>query len=552
MSDYQTWKKFIVNDKLLFLDNENIKSDFDINDRFFCELEFGTGGLRGKLGLGTNRMNKYVVRRATLGLKDTLFLSSKKPEVAIAYDTRNYSYEFAKEVALTLASNNIKVHIMKEVAPTPLLSFMVRYLKCDAGIVITASHNPKEYNGYKIYGNDGGQITLNMANTIYSNICKHDYFENINGNYEEYIKNGQIVVHDSDVIDTYLESTKKQSLFNPEDKKIKIVYTPLNGAGYKYVTRLLSEEKYEFKVVKEQALPDGNFTTCPLPNPELKDTLILGMNILKESNYDILFATDPDADRCGVAVNKNGNVTLLTGDEVGILLFDFIYNIKKINNVLPLKPIIIKTIATSDLLIKMADKYGVKVIDTLTGFKYIGEQIGILINENKQNDFVAGIEDSCGYLTNIDVRDKDSINAALLIAEMSNYYKLKGITLIDRLNEIYKEFGHYTSCLKFLVLEGQKGKEQIKKMMEVYRSNEFYKSFLDCCGKYDFKIKKGEGCISDDKFNLPISDVLKFYFKDGSILLVRPSGTEPKIKYYYLTPNKEKENEIERKLIIKF
>ena len=356
---YNLWVNNIKDDSLMLLDNKCINNDDDINDRFFTELEFGTGGLRGKLGLGPNRMNKYVVRRATLGLCDYLLKRNKRPSVAIAYDSRNYSKEFALEAAFTFANRGIDVHLMKELAPTPLLSFMVRYLKCDAGIVITASHNPKEYNGYKVYGSDGGQITLDAANEILTNIKKHNYFEEIK---EVDLNNKLINYHDNDVFEPFIKSTLKESLYDDKNKSIKILYTPLNGAGYKYVSKVLDEKGYIYKVIEEQKNPDGNFLTCPKPNPELLETMQFGMKRLKEIDYDILFATDPDADRCGVATKEK----LFTGDEVGLLLFDFVYYIKKERNLLSNNPIVIKTIATSDLIQKMSDKYKVTVINTLT------------------------------------------------------------------------------------------------------------------------------------------------------------------------------------------
>ncbi|MCQ2795902.1 MAG: phospho-sugar mutase [Bacilli bacterium] len=549
MNSYTNWKNHIGNNKSLKSDNLAIKTKEDINDRFFTELEFGTGGLRGKMGLGTNRMNRYIIRRATLGLADTVLKSNRRPKVAIAYDTRNNSKDFALEAALTLASRNITVHLMKEVAPTPSLSFMVRYLKCDAGIVITASHNPKEYNGYKVYGYDGGQITLDMANKILSNMKKHDYFEEINEDLKGFLASKRIQLHDQDIFNAFIKSTLEESLYNSKKKDIKILYTPFNGAGYRYVTYLLDKLGYTYQLVKEQMKPDGNFPTCPKPNPEFKESMDLGMKKMLDLGYDILFATDPDADRCGVAVNQKGKAILLSGDEVGLLLFDFVYHMKKKSHQLSKHPVVVKTIATTDLIYKMAEKYNVKVIDTLTGFKYIGEQLSILTKNKKDKDFLIGIEDSCGYMTSHNVRDKDAINAALLIAEMANYYKNQGLTLIDRLNAIYDEFGHYTTCLRFLTLEGEAGKKKIKKMMKVYRSDKFYKNFLDCNGKYDYLLRKGFGSKKEMKSKLPTSDVIKYYFKDGSELIARPSGTEPKIKFYYLIPSNKKQKAIEAKLL---
>lgn len=545
MNDYKIWLKHIAKDKLLSSDNLSIKTAIDINDRFFTELEFGTGGLRGKLGLGTNRMNKYVIRRATLGLADTLLNENKKASVAIAYDSRNYSKEFAIEAALTLANVGIMVHLCKELTPTPVLSFMVRYLKCDAGIVITASHNPKEYNGFKVYGKDGGQITLDMANKVLANIKKHDYFETIDEDYDGFVDVNMIKLHHKDVFNAYIASTLKQSVYDSNKKIVKILYTPFNGTGLKYVTAVLKAKGYSYKVIEEQEKPDGNFPTCPKPNPELLETMSFGIKKMQKDNYDILFATDPDADRCGVAVNQSDNPILLTGDEVGLLLLDFLLTVKRKSSK---AHIVIKTIATTDLIYRIAKKHNLTVIDTLTGFKFIGEKVGELVNAKRGDEFLIGIEDSCGYLTNLDVRDKDSINAALLIAEMANFYKEKGITLYDRLKQIYKEYGHLSSSLKFIELEGESGKKKIANLMKIYRSDKFFDSFLDCNGKYDYLLQKGFGSKADMSQDVPVSDVLKFYFKDDSELVVRPSGTEPKIKFYYLTPSHNKETLIESKL----
>ena len=454
MKDYfKTYQEWLESPLLSQNEKEELLSIKDndelIQDRFYKDLEFGTGGLRGVMGMGSNRMNRFVIKRATQGLANYLIKKKKvNISVAIAYDTRNNSSVFAKEAASTLVANGIKVYLYKEPMPTPSLSFAVRYFKCDAGLVITASHNPKIYNGYKVYDETGAQCTDNLAKSILDEILNLDIFNDVKtSDYNKSIDDNKIILIQDDCFNAYMNSTLKQSLYN-ETKDLKIVYTPLNGAGKKCVTAILKLDGFnDVKIVKEQEQPDGNFPTCPYPNPEIKEALTLGIDELIITSSDLLVATDPDSDRCGVVVNQDGIPHILSGNEVGLILFDAIYHHRKINNLLPKNPLLIKTIVSTDMATLMANKYGVVVKEVLTGFKYIGEQMHLLENSHSLDNYLLGFEESCGYLTNPDVRDKDAVNAVLLVCEIANHLKKQGLTLIDKLNEIYKEFGDYKTAL---------------------------------------------------------------------------------------------------------
>ncbi len=516
-------------------------NDEQIKDRFYKDLEFGTGGLRGVMGVGSNRMNRFVIKRASQGLANYLNKNKLNPSVAIAYDSRNHSKEFAIEAATTLAENGIRVYIYDELMPTPALSYAVRYLKCDAGIVITASHNPKIYNGYKVYGNDGCQCTDELAKAILNEILTLDIFKDVkNGNYNDLINKNLIEIIKQDCIDSYINTTLKQSLYN-ENKILDIVYTPLNGAGFKLVKKVLEIDGFTaIGLVDEQIEPDGNFPTIPYPNPELKEALALGVKKLINDKMDILIATDPDSDRCGVVVNVNNKPHYLSGNEVGILLFDALYHKKKDDYLLSNNPTIIKTIVTSDMANIMAQDYNVRVIETLTGFKYIGEQMSKLEKENALDDYLFGFEESCGYLSNKDVRDKDAVNAALLICEVANHLKLENKTLCDRLNELYQKYGEYKTDLMTYEFLGIEGMNKIKSIMDYFRSEEINDLItnIDHIGDYlkgyiFYKNKKVET-------NLPTSNVIKFFFKDNSTVTVRPSGTEPKLKIYFFALGKDR------------
>ncbi len=518
---FELWCQKAVADKDLPTELEEIKTNSDkINDAFFKEMEFGTGGLRGKIGAGTNRMNVYTVARATLGLANFLLRSGEgEKRVAIGFDTRIKSELFAETAAKVLSANKITVFLFNRPLPTPALSFAVRELGCDAGIMITASHNPAIYNGYKVYGADGCQITTNAADQIYNEISALDYFnsftqdkgENINTVPEEVYKN-------------YISSVSALSLADDVDKSISVIYTPLNGTGMEPVTDILKQSGYKnITLVQEQSIHDGNFPTCPFPNPELPEAMALGLKYAEEKGADILLATDPDCDRVGVAVKTENGYKLLTGNEVGILLLEYICQRKAKTNTMPQNPICVKTIVTTDLAEKIANDYGVRTVNVLTGFKFIGERIGMLEQIGQKERYIFGFEESCGYLSGSHVRDKDGVNAALLICEMCAYYKKQGVTLAKKLEELYKQYGYSLNSLLSFTFEGEVG---MKKM------NDFMASMRKIGGVFgDFKILETTD-YSNGVDGLPKSDVLKFILSDNSSIIIRPSGTEPKLKFY--------------------
>ena len=516
-----------------------------IEDRFYKDLVFGTGGLRGVMEVGTNRMNRFIIRKASQGLANFLNKKYQNPSVAIAYDSRNHSDEFAMETAMTLATNGVTVYLFGELMPTPALSFATRYFECNAGVVVTASHNPKIYNGYKVYGSDGCQCTDELAGAILKEIDALDVFKDVKiGDFKELLEERKINIIGQDCFDAYMESTGKQSIYN-DNKVLKIVYTPLNGAGRRCVTTILKEVGFEsVSVVKEQEMPDGNFSTCPYPNPEIHEALKLGIRDLLNNNADILVATDPDSDRCGVVVNNHGEAKILTGNEVGLLLFDAIYSAKKESGQLSDNPILVKTIVSSDMAKVMADSFGVRVIEVLTGFKYIGEQMLYLEQKNALKDYLFGFEESCGYLTNPDVRDKDAVNAVLLICEVANHLKLQGLTLVDRLNDLYTKYGDFKTYLATYEFPGIEGMNKIQSIMAMFRSNEIKDKIdgLDHIGDY----KLGYIIYEDKKepTNLPKSDVVKFFLNDQSTITIRPSGTEPKLKVYYFANGQKRIDEL--------
>lgn len=511
---------------LAIKDNEK-----EITERFIADLEFGTAGLRGVMAVGTNRMNRHVIRHATQGLANFLLLKEKNPSVAIAYDSRLNSDLFAKEAACVLAANGIKVHIFPHLMPVPSLSYAVRQLKTSAGIVVTASHNPKQYNGYKVYGPDGCQMTTNNANAVLAEINKIRMFDVKLSKFEN---NLQISYISNELIEKYYASVLSQSIEGPKEAKriLKIAYTPLHGAGFVPVTTVLKRDGFDHvDVVEEQKEPDGNFTTCPYPNPEIKEAMDLGMKLMLKNGNDILVATDPDSDRAGVAVNQNGEAIILTGNEIGILLFDFIYNARVKQNKLPKDPIVVKSIVSSSLVNLMGEKFGVKVIDVLTGFKWIGEQILLLEEKNEEYRYIFGFEESYGYLTNPEVRDKDAVNAVLLICEMANYYKHKGLTLLDRLNELYKEFGPYKTQTIAYEYPGLEGQAKMKEIMKKLRAESF-SLFEGVVSVGDFQTSIEKYKDHEEKIALPKSDVLKFTLPEHETIIFRPSGTEPKLKAY--------------------
>ena len=523
LDKYNIWKQKVTDQELL--DELNYMDESSVEDAFYRDLAFGTGGLRGTLGVGTNRMNIYVVAKASQGLANYINKHYGNPSVAIGYDTRILSDVFSKVAAEVFSQNGIKVYIYSEPLPVPTLSYATRKLKCSAGVMITASHNPSKYNGYKVYGNDGCQITTEAAKEILEEINKTDEFKVIRKPFEN---NELIKFIDSSILDNFIEEVKKQSfLYGDEiNKDINVVYTPLNGTGFKPVTRVLKELGYNNIItVKEQESPDGNFPTCPYPNPEIKEALTLGIKYAKENNADILIATDPDSDRVGVAIKDNDDFTILSGNEVGVLLFNYICEQKTKHNKMPNNPVLIKTIVTTDLADMIADKYNIQTINVLTGYKFIGEQIGLLEKNNRLNDFVFSFEESDGYLSGPYVRDKDGVNGACLVCEMYAYYKTRNITLQDKLEEIYKEFGYYTTSLQSYEFPGSNGFDKMQSIMKSLRE----KPLQDIAGHRI--IKQLDYLQGID--NLPKSDVIKYYFDCGS-LVIRPSGTEPKIKRYIM------------------
>lgn len=512
-------------------------NDKEIKERFYKNLEFGTGGLRGIIGAGTNRINIYTIRRATLGVANyiinTMGNFGKDKGVVIAYDSRFMSKEFSDEAAKTLAAYGIKAYIFDELRPTPELSFAVRHLGCAMGIVITASHNPKEYNGYKVYGPDGGQVCIDMANDIIDEVNKIEDYSTIKTiDLEEAINNKMITIIGKNVDDAFIDSVKSQiinqDIINEYGKTLKIIFTPIHGSGNKSIRRVLDETGFKnVDIVKEQEYPDPNFSTVEYPNPEEKSVFNIAINMAKESNADLIIGTDPDCDRVGVVVkNSEGEYIVLNGNQVGSLLVRYVIENLIEKNKLPKNPTIIKTIVTSELGAEIAKHYNVETLNTLTGFKFIGEKINKFEQTNEKT-FIMGYEDSYGYLVGTHARDKDGVVSSLLICEMAAFYKSKGLSLYEGMIDTYNKFGFYKEDLKSITLKGIEGIEKIKEIMNYFRT-----SNIESIGniKIDSILDYKEGI--DD---LPKSDVLKFILEDGSWIAVRPSGTEPKIKFYFGT-----------------
>lgn len=542
MDIFNEWKEHKLDDADLTRELDEIKEDEKaIFDRFRCDLEFGTGGLRGLIGVGTNRMNIYTVGRATQGLANCLNKQAeegKKLSVAIAYDSRNKGELFTRRAASILAANGIKVFVYSELAPTPALSFAVRYYGCDAGICVTASHNPAVYNGYKVYGADGCQIGPAMADVILEEIGKTDIFNGVKlVDYDEAVKDGKIVLVNDEVFNAFFAEVKKESLLSDDVRngdKLKIVYTPLNGAGRRSVTTVLATEScYDVTVVKEQEMPDGNFPTCPYPNPENPEALTLALDLCKKIDADIMVATDPDCDRCRVAVKCGDGYKALSGNETGILLLDYIAKRKTELGTMPEAPVAVTTIVSTVMADGVAKKYGIEMRRVLTGFKYIGEQIGLLEKDGQTDRYLFGFEESCGYLSGPYVRDKDGVNAALLVCEMALYYKRKGITLVEAFDILCKKHGYYKEALINYSFEGAEGAIKMKSIIEGLRECP-PKSLADSkvVSVKDYHkagLREGE---YNEITGLPDSNVLEFSTEAGAKVIVRPSGTEPKMKAY--------------------
>lgn len=507
-----------------------------IKESFYRYLGFGTAGLRGELGAGTNCLNIYTIRKATQGVAECMKVHGHKT-ASVSCDSRINSYLFARVTAEVFASNGIKTYLTRELMPTPFLSYITRETGSQIGVMITASHNPARYNGYKVYGSDGCQLTDAYANEMTEYIEKVDEFSVVTKTVEEYEKEGLIEYISDDFIESYLTTVQKQASGTAEG--IKVTYTPLNGAGYKLVPEILRRMKVErIDEVKEQAMPDGNFPTCTYPNPEKAEALALGLENVKANGSDILIATDPDCDRVGIAVPVNGGYRLMTGNEVGVLLTDYLLKIKKENGTLPARPVIVKTIVTSELVRKVSEPYGAELFDVLTGFKYIGDVIAKLEVKGEESRYILGFEESYGYLSGTYVRDKDAVNASMLIAEMTAYYKKQGKSLVDRLNEIYAMYGLYEHKQVRFDFPGSSGIALMNEILNGVRNN----LPTVIAGE---KVVKTVDYLSQTEFDLPPSNVLSFSMADGSQLIMRPSGTEPIVKVY-LTACKDQQSNAQK------
>ena len=558
---YNEWLENAVEDKDLTAELESIKNNEDeIYDRFYTALKFGTAGLRGIIGAGTNRMNIYVVRQATQGLANYVLKKYGNGSVAISHDSRIKADLFMNEAARVLAANGIKVYITSELQPTPVLSYLVRYFKCQAGIMVTASHNPAAYNGYKAYGEDGCQMTDVAANTVYDEISKLDMFKDVKiADFDEAVKSGMIEYVDESVYDTYLEKVMEQQV-NPgvcTGADLKVVYTPLNGTGNKLVRKVLGKIGVnDVVVVPEQELPDGNFTTCPYPNPEIKEALAKGLELCEKEQPDLLLATDPDADRVGIAVKDyDGSYRLISGNEDGVMLTNYILSCKKASGKLPEKPVVVKTIVTTKLINKLCEKYGCELKNVLTGFKYIGEVILNLEKKHEENRYLFGFEESYGYLSGTYVRDKDAVVASMLVCEMAAYYKKQGKSLAEVIDGLYEEFGYYLNQTYSFEFDGAAGMQKMSDIMTAVRDNT-PKSIAgyDVVKVSDYFLRKetdvATGSVTD--IDLPKSNVIALHLADDNAVIIRPSGTEPKIKLYITSVGKDKDNaaEICEKLVV--
>ena len=538
---YARWCERAVDDPDLIAELKSIEGDEEaIKDRFYRDLEFGTGGLRGVIGAGAFRMNIYTVRRATQGLADYVNEAFTEPSVAISYDSRIKSDVFAKQAAAVLAANGIKVYIYTELMPTPMLSYAVRAHKCSAGIMVTASHNPAKYNGYKVYGPDGCQLTLGAAEIVLKNINSVDMFDGAKlSDFDEGLKNGMINYISQEVIDNYLEEVSKQGIHTDLVKSsgLKVVYTPLNGTGNKPVRAILKKIGVEkVVVVPEQEYPNDNFDTCPFPNPEIKEALALGLKLCETEKPDLLLATDPDCDRVGIAVPSDNGYVLFSGNEVGAMLLEYICSERTKLGTMPEDPVAVKTIVSTEIAAKICEEYNVKMINVLTGFKFIGEQIGFLENKGEENRYIFGFEESYGYLAGSYVRDKDAVVASMLICEMAAFYRTKGISLLQARENMYKKYGVYLHTQSSFVCEGASGMERMKEIMTSLRA-EPPKAIagLTVTRLDDYIASTSVDTATGAKvmITLPKSDVLAFMLTDGASVIIRPSGTEPKIKAYY-------------------
>ena len=543
---YQRWLDFPLEDPALKEELLGIKGkEEEIFDRFYQELAFGTAGLRGVLGAGTNRMNIYTVRKATQGMAD--YLNEKYPaaSIAISYDSRINSRLFAEETARVMAANGVTAYLYDQLMPTPALSFAVRDLKCQAGVMITASHNPAKYNGYKAYGPDGCQMTDEAANAVLEKIGKIDIFDGVKvADFDQALAQGKIQYIKQEVIDRYLDAVESQSIRKGicADSGMKVVYTPLNGAGNMCVRAILDRIGVKNVVpVKEQEMPDGNFPTCPYPNPEIREALQKGLDLCESEKPDLLLATDPDCDRVGIAVPHDGGYLLLTGNEVGVLLTDYIASSRIELGTMPQNPIVVKTIVTTAMIDRLAETYGFEVVNILTGFKYIGEQILRLEQKGEQDRYIFGFEESYGYLSGGYVRDKDAVDGSMLICEMAAYYKKQGKTLADVLFGLYEKYGMHLNTQASFTCEGASGMERMREIMDDLRIN----APTEICGKKvlwmsDYQASVKKSADGEQPIHLPRSNVVEYGLEGDNVIVVRPSGTEPKIKVYFMVKGRSR------------
>ncbi len=536
---YETWKVKATDADVAAELNAVAGKDEEISDRFYRYLEFGTGGLRGVIGAGTNRMNIYTVSMAAQALADYLANKGGEHAVAIGYDSRNKSDVFAKCAAATLASNGVKVYIFPELQPTPVLSYAVRELNCSAGIVITASHNPAKYNGFKCYGADGCQMTDGAAGEVYSFMQKLDIFEDVkHGDFDALMTEGKIAWIEDSLVESFLDAVEASSV-NPglcKDAGLKVIYTPLCGTGNKPVRAILKRIGIEeVTVVPEQEKPDGNFPTCPYPNPEIREAFACALKLAETVQPDLLLATDPDCDRVGIAVKSADGYKLMSGNEVGAMMMNYMLSCRKEQGTLPANPVCVNTIVTSDLGGRIAEKYGCELRKVLTGFKYIGEIIGFLEADNEKERFIMGYEESYGYLCGTYARDKDAVVASMMICEMAAYYKKQGKSLLDVMDEIYTEFGCYRNRLLNYAFEGESGMKIMNGIMDKLRENppaEIAGDKVVTASDYKLSVEKNLADGTESEIKLPKSNVLAYKLENGGSFIVRPSGTEPKIKVY--------------------
>ncbi len=544
MELYQSWRKNAIDDPDLQSELSAIENDAEaIQDRFYRDLAFGTGGLRGVIGAGTNRMNIYTVRKATQGLANYVKEAFSEPSVAISYDSRIKSTDFAKAAAEVLAAHGVKVHIYTELKPTPMLSFAVRALHCSAGIMVTASHNPAKYNGYKAYGSDGCQMTIDAADAVLAKINALDIFNDVKHMpFDEALAAGMISYIGDDVIEDYFRNVLAQGINTDLCAKsgLKIVYTPLNGTGNKPVRTILNRIGIqEVTVVKEQENPDGNFTTCPYPNPEIREALQLGLQYCDQVKPDLLLATDPDADRVGIAVpDGKGGYALFSGNEVGAMLLEYICEQRIQKGTMPKHPVAVKTIVTTDIVEAICKAYGVELIEVLTGFKFIGEQIGFLEAKGEEDRYIFGFEESYGYLAGSYVRDKDAVVASMLICEMAAYYRTKGISMMQARENLYQKYGVYVHAQHSFTFEGESGMIRMQNIMEhlrTHRPEQIDNLKVIQFADYEKQVSIDLTTGTETAITLPQSNVLSFTLEQGAKVIIRPSGTEPKIKAYYTT-----------------